>query len=58
MKNCGSLMKADLALTARLGTDGLKDGNWYKLEEAMIFYAKNEEIVKSVTGFNWVITHV
>ena len=29
-----------------------------KLEEAMIFYAKNEEIVKSITGFNWIITHV
>lgn len=29
-----------------------------KLEEAMIFYAKNEEIVKSVTGFDWIITHV
>lgn len=23
-----------------------------KLEEAMVFYAKNEEIVQSVTGFN------
>jgi hypothetical protein len=29
-----------------------------KLEEAMIFYAKNEKIVKSITGFNWVVTHV
>ena len=26
MRKCGSLMKADLALTARLGTDGLKLG--------------------------------
>lgn len=29
-----------------------------KLEEAMIFYAKNEEVVKSITGFNWIVTHV
>jgi hypothetical protein len=29
-----------------------------KLEEAMIFYAKNEGIVKSITGFSWVVTHV
>ena len=29
-----------------------------KVEEAMIHYDKNSEIVKSVTGFNWIITHV
>lgn len=29
-----------------------------KVEEAMIYYDKNNEIVKSVTGFNWIITHV
>jgi len=29
-----------------------------KLEEAMIFYDKNSETVKSITGFNWLKTHV
>jgi len=29
-----------------------------KLEEAMIFYDKNPETVKSITGFNWLKTHV
>jgi hypothetical protein len=25
-----------------------------KLEEAMIYYHKNKEIVKSITGFKWI----
>ena len=25
-----------------------------KVEEAMIYYDKNSEIVKSITGFNWI----
>ena len=29
-----------------------------KFEEAMVLYAENEEIVQSVTGFNWIVTHV
>ena len=31
MRNCGSLMKADLVLTARLGMDGLKPGSELQL---------------------------
>ena len=29
-----------------------------KLEEAMIYYAKNTEIVKSITSFNWISPYV
>lgn len=29
-----------------------------KLEEAMIFYQANENIVRSITGFNWIIPHI
>ena len=29
-----------------------------KLEEAMIYYDKNTEIVKSITGFNWISPYV
>ena len=29
-----------------------------KLGEAMIFYKNNQEIVKSVTGFNWILPYV
>ncbi len=28
-----------------------------KLEEAMVYYGKNKEIVKSITGFNWQDIH-
>jgi hypothetical protein len=29
-----------------------------KVEEAMIYYDKNSEIVKSITGFNWISPYV
>ena len=29
-----------------------------KLEEAMIYYDKNKEIVKSITGFKWISSYV
>ena len=29
-----------------------------KLEEAMIFYDKKREIVKSITGFNWITPYL
>ena len=29
-----------------------------KLEEAMIYYDKNKEIVKSITGFKWISPYV
>lgn len=29
-----------------------------KLEEAMIFYQQSPQIVKSITGFNWIIPHI
>jgi putative transposase len=29
-----------------------------KLSDAMIFYNNNQQIVKSVTGFNWIITNL
>ena len=29
-----------------------------KLEEAMIFYQQSPQIVRSITGFNWVIPHI
>ena len=29
-----------------------------KVEEAMIYYHKNKEIVKSITGFNWISPYV
>lgn len=34
--------------------DSLED----KLEEAMVYYDKNRETVKSITGFNWISTYL
>ena len=35
-----------------------KDDVEDKVEEAMIYYDKNSEIVKSITGFNWISPYV